>query len=240
MKRILLFLAICGSLLSLAVEYPAQASTRFNTCQELNRRYSNGVAKNRASVKKTRARVSLSIYNANQHLDLNKNGVGCERGEASSVGQGTPTQPAVGSGRGNPFPLGTSALRPDGWEIQVVSSIPDATSQVLAENMFNDPPKPGYQFFITRVRATYRGANSTSFDGTFRLRAVSAAGSTYSTFNDSCGVIPDPISSNRAFNGGTVEGNICWAIPTTAANNLVMYDDSFLSKDSDIRFWALS
>ena len=101
-------------------------------------------------------------------------------------------------------------------------------------------PGEGQQFFIARMRATYRGDGSANFDGSFRFRAVGDGGVSYSTFGNSCGVIPDDLPNPEVFTGGTIEGNGCWAIDSGDAASLVMFDDPFLSfDDSDRRWFAL-
>ena len=122
--------------------------------------------------------------------------------------------------------------------MKVVSSTPDATAAVLAENQFNDPPKAGEQFFIARVTATYIGSGSDTFDGTFRLRAVGASAVSYATFENSCGVIPDRISDAEVFTGGTITGNVCWAVRSSDATSLVLYDDPITSVPTRL-FFAL-
>ena len=238
----------------------------FRSCAALRKAHPQGIAMNRIKARSTGARISASLYRLNRALDTDRDGIACERGERRSAPivpttispattspsvttavtlppttitpATTTTTIPVGSSRFVPHPFGSAVVRPrDGWEIQVVSVISDATSIVLAENMFNDRPGAGGQYFIARVRATYRGTGSDSFGGSFRLRAVGQAGNSYTTFNDSCGVIPSPISSNRTFSGGSVEGNVCWAIASVDASTLVMYDEGFSS--SDLAFFAL-
>ena len=111
----------------------------------------------------------------------------------------------------------------DHWEITVLGTTPNATSIVLDENRFNDPPEEGNQFYIVRVRAKYLGPDSTSFRASSRLRALGDEGVVYTTFGDSCGVIPDELNSYRElFTGGQEEGNECWQIASTDADSLVM------------------
>jgi hypothetical protein len=151
-----------------------------------------------------------------------------------------PAPPAPPAGtRANPYPVGTPVPLGDGWTARVVGTTPNATSAVLAENMFNDPPAPGFQFFIARIEATFTGKGSDSFDGSYRMRAVGSAALSYSTFQDSCGVIPDPISSADVFTGGTIAGNLCWAVRTSDVGSLVMYDDPFLGNSASQKFFAL-
>jgi hypothetical protein len=142
---------------------------------------------------------------------------------------GTVESTRVGASRERPVPRGATAQN-ENWLITVATTDPDATARVMAENQFNDPPGAGKQFYIARVRATYTGDESESFDGTFRLRSVGAAAVEYRTFDDSCGVIPDPITDAEVFPGGTIEGNVCWQIRSSDADSLVMFDDPFLAE----------
>ncbi len=140
--------------------------------------------------------------------------------------------PRAGSSRENPVPLGQAQGLSDGWTMKVLSFTPDATAAVLAENMFNDPPAAGTQFSIARVEATNTSTSPGSFGGSFRLRAVGPSNVTFTTFNNSCGVIPDPISSTQVFPGGVIAGNVCWQVPTTDVAGLVMYDADAISSSS--------
>lgn len=129
-------------------------------------------------------------------------------------------------GRLKPYPLGTAVQLVDEWRMQVVSSDPDADAEIAAENQFNDPPEAGRQFFMVRVRATWAGSGSSRFEGSYRLRALGAAsGVTYSTFEDSCGVIPDELEDPEVFSGGTIEGNVCFSVREQDVSGLTVFDD---------------
>jgi hypothetical protein len=138
--------------------------------------------------------------------------------------------PPKNGSRSKPLALGESYTR-DGWRVSLVSSIPDATALVLAENQFNDPPEAGRQFYITRVRATRTAAATDRFDAGFRLRAVGASNVGYTTFQDNCGVIPGAFpDSTDVFSGGTVEGNICVSVRSSDVASLLFYDDGLASE----------
>ena len=147
-----------------------------------------------------------------------------EYAESPKATQTPVTAQAVGT-RKNPVPIGMAVDLGDGWQIAVISVIPDATNAVLRENQFNDPPKTGNRFFLARVQAKYTGTNSATFNGGLRLRAVGPSSIGYSTFENSAGVIPDPLPDSEVFSGGVIEGNIGWEIKSSDANMLVMYDN---------------
>ena len=153
----------------------------------------------------------------------------------------TPTPvPPLGS-RVNPVPLGTTVQvknedPTDHWEVTVISTMPDATESVLKENSFNDPPEPGKQFYIVTVRSKYLGPDSTQFDRGFRLRAVGNGGVVYTTFSDSCGVIPNALPDPELFTNGQVEGSECWQIVSGDADSLMMLLEPVFLSDSP-RVW---
>ena len=118
-----------------------------------------------------------------------------------------------------------------------METTPDATALVLEENQFNGPPEEGNQFFIAKVRAKYLGPDSTRFDGSFRLKALGDGGVVYSTFGNSCGVIPDRLPDPELFTNGTIEGNVCWEIASADVDSLLMIlEREFLSTEGN-RVW---
>ena len=152
----------------------------------------------------------------------------------------TPTPPPILGSRENPVPMGTSvAVRfteDDHWHVTVLGTTPDATDDVLVENMFNDPPKRGYQFYSATIRAEYLGPGSTRFDGISRLRTLGNKGVVYTTYDDSCGVIPKELPDPELFTNGTIEGKECWQIATSDVDSLVMFMASSSYSD-DRRIW---
>ena len=141
--------------------------------------------------------------------------------------------------REDPFPLHTAVPLSDDWTIVVNSVTPDATDEVLAANSFNDPPEPGTQFFIANISATYTGRTSDEFGGSFRLRVVGPTSVAYSTFENSCGSIPDKLPDAEVFEGGTIEGNVCWAVKEEDTAALVIYDNPFTFDDIERVFLSL-
>ena len=147
---------------------------------------------------------------------------------------------AASGSREDPIPMATTVDLGDGWQIVVMSVIPDATNVVHQENQFNDLPKAGDQFFLARVQAKYTGAGSATFGGSYRLRAVGPSSVGYSTFANSPGVIPDPLPDSEVFSGGVIEGNIGWDIKSSDAGSLVMYDNPIsLGGNADRMYLAL-
>ena len=154
----------------------------------------------------------------------------------------TPTPPLLGS-RQNPVQFGTEVdvknADDDHWRIAIIDTVPDATRLVLGKNSFNNPPKEGFRFYIVTIRVQYLGPDSTSFRGSYRLRALGVGGVVYTTFENSCGVIPDDLPSPELFTNGTVEGNVCWEVADDDVDSLQMFLDSGFLSDSPRTWFAL-
>lgn len=144
---------------------------------------------------------------------------------------------AAAGTRDDPVSMVTTVNLGDGWQIAVMSTIPDATNIILQENMFNKQPMAGNQFFLARVQAKYTGAGSATFGGSYRLRAVGPSSVGYSTYENSPGVIHDPLPDSEVFSGGVIEGNIGWEIKSSDAGSLVMYDNPISFGDSKDRVY---
>lgn len=110
--------------------------------------------------------------------------------------------------RSNPVPVGVIADLGDGWRLQVLDVMEDATAQVLDENMFNDPPPEGRRFTLVSVALGYFGLDDPAPPVT---TSISAVGSADRQLTDSCGVIPDSIPVFvDFFAGGVLVGNVCF------------------------------
>jgi hypothetical protein len=146
-------------------------------------------------------------------------------------------QPA-GLTRGVPYPYGGVWPTADGWRLEVLGVTPDGTSAVLHESEANSSPRPGDVYALVRVRATRTASREAEFDGSIRLRAMGPTSAlVYSSYEDSCGLTPDPIPDEPVATGDSVDGNVCWSVPEEVAPGLVMVD-SPLTEDEQ-RFFAL-
>ncbi|RZL20712.1 MAG: hypothetical protein EOP31_31150 [Rhodococcus sp. (in: high G+C Gram-positive bacteria)] len=114
--------------------------------------------------------------------------------------------------RDNPLPIGAKVANDD-WDI-VLGTPREAGSEVSAENQFNDSPKPGMEFWIVPVTATYTGDDTGTAWIDLRIKFV---GSDNKAYGDRCGVIPDDLSDvDEVYPGGIAEGNTCVAVPAGA------------------------
>lgn len=122
-----------------------------------------------------------------------------------------------------PYPRGTSLTLKDGWSMAVIGSDKDATQEVFAYNPVGySPPQEGHKYMIARVRATYTGTGTSTFDGGGRLAARGGYGSwdgIYPSAGRPCGDIPDELQNPPMTQGGTVEGNVCFELPEAPPAN---------------------
>lgn len=120
------------------------------------------------------------------------------------------------------------------WAIEVLGEASNITQAVLDENQFNDAPPGDQQFMGVPIRVTYVSgpAPASLFELTFK--AVGPSGLVLTTFDPSCGVIPDALDTfAEIFEGGTVDGSICWSASPGDADDLTMLIEVFL-EDTEI------
>ena len=137
----------------------------------------------------------------------------------------TPVSP--GASRNNPIPLGEQVITHDGFSLWIEEVTENATQIILNGNQFNDPPAPGNQFVMMRIKVKNNNPNPDNFRAGSRLRAVGNASVEYRQSGDgSCGVIPSEFESSRdLFQSGELTGNICFSVQSSDVASLVMYDE---------------
>lgn len=144
----------------------------------------------------------------------------------------------TGNGETRESPLRVGEIGVVGnYEITVLSVIPNADDLVAAENQFNDQPGAGEQFFIARVSVTYTGSETGNPAFDLNFQSVGDQSSSYSTFDNGCGVVPeDQFNATELFEGGSAEFNVCWAIDSGDADSLELYVEPLIDFDSE-RVW---
>ena len=72
------------------------------------------------------------------------------------------------------------------------------------------------------------------------LQLVGDRAVSYKSFEDYCGVTADDFPLTEVFEGGTIEGNLCWSVPSDEVGTLVMYSQDIVGFDRDKRvYYAL-
>ena len=156
----------------------------------------------------------------------------------SDIGGDVDAGDGVGS-RGSPVEAGVAAPVGD-WDVTVLSAVPDATAEVLAENQFNEPPGEGRQFFMVEIAATYWGDDSESVWSGLTVSALGQSSVAYQGFEDSCGVIPGEIDeTSEVFPGGSVRGFMCWQVRAEDAASLVLFVEEAFSFEENRVFMSI-
>jgi hypothetical protein len=109
---------------------------------------------------------------------------------------------------GEPFAIGD-------WEVTLGETDPDATPEVIAEQMelyggdesYTTPPDPGHLYITVPVTATYNGAESDDPGFALSYAYVAADGNTYANIIP-VGAPDDLTMKGELYPGGTATGNV--------------------------------
>lgn len=144
-----------------------------------------------------------------EDVSVSRSGSTDSDGSADAVAAESSTSGDEVGTRDNPAAIG-DVLSAGDWEVVVNSFTRNATDQVMAANMFNDPPPAGSQYALVNITATYVGEGSGHAD--FLDSAfVTDAGNVIRAY-DNPAVIPEPLEG-ELYKGASATGNIDFAIP---------------------------
>tara|TARA_X000001036_G_C20597252_1_gene773447 strand:+ start:106 stop:1263 length:1158 start_codon:yes stop_codon:yes gene_type:complete len=136
----------------------------------------------------------------------------------------------------SPYPIDSWVSIEGGWKLKVNESTPDATDLVLAENMFNEPPKDGHVFFLVNV--SLENESNDIQDGFWGdIKAVGDGNVELDPYG--CGVVPNELYNYvDVFPGGSIEGNICFEVPVSELDaEIVIYaTGDFIQDEGAITF----
>lgn len=118
-----------------------------------------------------------------------------------------------------PVPIATAtAVGPD-WVLTITGAARDITSEVLAENEFNEPPPNGFRFLGIDVTFAYNGAGA----ATPSQVSLGAVGTDNVQHSGYCGVVPGELDLyTDLFAGGTASGTVCLLVPENS-DELLLY-----------------
>ena len=134
-------------------------------------------------------------------------------------------------------PAGSAVVTDNGLALTITSFTPDAESVLANENPDYEPLE-GYRPLIARLRVQNVGGNENNpipmefAIGYLRLidsSSVTLGGMADTVRDRHCGTVPDDIErfheSAALFPGGTLEGNLCFEVPKSETDLVLMYDD---------------
>jgi hypothetical protein len=146
--------------------------------------------------------------------------------------------PPLGSSKDYAIPLNTAGDLGDGWTVTVQSVTPNATAQILSTSNTNFQPAPNTQYVMAHVTATYTGQIPRRFDR-YRLLLVGGSGSSYSSYENTCGVVPNPMPDSEVQPGASIQGNVCWTVNSADVPSLALYDEVLLITKQRYLFFAV-
>jgi hypothetical protein len=117
--------------------------------------------------------------------------------------------------------------------LRVVEYNANANKLVAKENQFNDPPPKGAQYVLVTVELTYTtdGGASKSQAMMVSTDAVGPANSTYQR-SDVSAVVPDELDLIKdVFPGGTIRGNVVFAVSPADSKTLLLYASGGFGND---------
>lgn len=122
--------------------------------------------------------------------------------------------------REDPIPIGTAFELDNGWQIKVLSVVPNADGIIKQENVYNPPPESENQYFLARIEAKNNGSDVDKFNE-YYFNVVGTSSVAYEVSTDA--KPPNPLPYTDVFPGGVVTGYICWEIKSSDADSLTMY-----------------
>jgi hypothetical protein len=151
--------------------------------------------------------------------DLNSDAAEGEESNAADAASGG--QPDA------PLPAGTEVAAGN-WIVSISNVVPDATDAVLEENVYNEGPEEGFQYFMYQVDATYVGDDSSQLwlDLSFGVYLQETV------HRDSCGLVADDVfSAPEVSKDGSVMANVCLAVPTEGVDEALIVVEEIWSMD---------
>ena len=128
--------------------------------------------------------------------------------------------------------------------MRVVSVTPNANDVVASVKSYglavNRPPAKGAQYFMVRLALHYVGGGKGDTNAVLGLLyAVGKHKASYSSGQDYCGTIPNPVRF-EVFSGQSVVGNECWEIASNDSSTLrhfVGNPDGYSTNGYSRRVW---
>ena len=162
-----------------------------------------------------------------------------EGGDAISKTYGT---------RNNPVPFGKRALTDSGYAIEVLSVELDADETLRKwhrdQGGYGEyaPPASGNRFVVIRARASnVEGSRHPEYnDSSGILKLLTSSGRLlYQAWNPKCASMPDRLGGIQTFEGGSLEGNLCFEVPDDETGLTLVYENGWQPRKV-LGFWQVS
>jgi hypothetical protein len=146
-----------------------------------------------------------------------------------------------GSSRAEPAALGET-VDAGKLRVSVIDADTDAASRLETLSEFPSTPIPGRRVVLARVLVEYISDDTDEtiqvYESDFKI--TGSGNVVYDTFGDdtSCGFLEDTLQGEM-FPGGSLEGNVCFQVPETETDLLLIAQPSFSFSDNGRRYFAL-
>jgi len=155
----------------------------------------------------------------------------------AALGVASPAEAHQPHPRSSPVPVMTyHKVGPD-WKVRTISIDKNANDEVAEENMYNEPPRSGYQYVIVRVRA--KKYSSGEGDAWLDLNYNLYGKATHRYYDSGYQVIPDSFYDEPSVDrDGYVTGNILFEVKKDdVAQRLRMVFEDTYDFEHETRVW---
>jgi hypothetical protein len=146
----------------------------------------------------------------------------------------------VGQRREMPAQPGESVTT-SAWEVTLLETVrgAEAAERIAQANQFNDPPEPGSEYVLVRLRARAVGDKSPDTPRSMDGAAVKITGERNVVYEHPSVVEPEPALDGEVYVGGIVEGWVALSVTEGEQGLTLIFEPLFSLDDDAVRFLAL-
>ena len=148
----------------------------------------------------------------------------------------TPTPVPVGATREYPIPLGESGTTQDDFMVSVVEVQKDAHDIVVQANeskSYYEGPPADHVYILVRIKVKNLSSNPQTLEKWNRMSVVGPSNLEFRQCHTPWGAgyypheVPEEYDDDQLmFQGGEIEGNLCFTVKSSDLDSLVMFDNS--------------
>jgi hypothetical protein len=146
----------------------------------------------------------------------------------------------VGQRRDAPATVGETVTT-SAWEVTLLETVRGAQAAELIEqaNQFNDPPEPGTEYVLVRLRVRAIGSENPDTPRSVDSLAVKITGEQNVVYETPSVVEPEPALGGEIYVGGVTEGWVALSVAEGEQGLTLIVEPGFSFDDDALRFLAL-
>ncbi|MFO7169891.1 MAG: hypothetical protein DIU80_017860 [Chloroflexota bacterium] len=127
------------------------------------------------------------------------------------------------------------------WEVTLLEAVrgAEAADRIAQANSFNEPPEPGREYVLARLRVRAVGDESPDTPRSVDGAAVRITGERSVVYDRPPVVEPEPALDGEVYVGGTVEGWVALSVAEGEQGLMLIFEPLFSFDDDAVRFLAL-